>query len=277
MPKKPMHNFLKCAIFTAWLFANATSYAGLFDDDEARKAILDLRTKVELQNKEIAARQAELAARTELLEQTTKGILQLQNQIQLLREEIAKLRGSLEVQSNDISGLQKQTRDLSKEQKDLSKEQKDLAAATETKLKKLDPIVAQVDGRQITVEANEQRRYEAAIAQVRAGDFKSALASLSQFQIAYPESGYGPSVNYWIGNSHYANKDYKNAIATLQSLVASHPDYSRNVDAIFTTGLAQIESGDRRAGRRTLEVLIERFPEAPVALSAKERLATLRP
>jgi tol-pal system protein YbgF len=277
MPKKPTNHFLKCAFFATWLFANASSHAGLFDDDEARKAILDLRTKVELQNKEIAARQSELAARTELLEQTTKGILQLQNQIQQLRDEIAKLRGSVEVQTNDISGLQKQTQELSKDQKELFKEQKSLATATENKLKQLDPIVAQVDGKRITVEANEQRRYEAAIAQVRSGDFKSALTSLSQFQIVYPESGYGPSVNYWIGNSYYAIKDYKSAITTLQTLVSSHPDYPRNTDAIFTTGLAQIESGDRRTGRRTLELLIERFPDAPISLSAKERLATLRP
>jgi tol-pal system protein YbgF len=242
------------------------AHASLFDDDEARKAILDLRGKLEAQNRELQAKDAELSGRTDQLEQTIKGILQLQNQLQLLREDIARLRGQVEVQNNEIATFQKTILD-----------QRELIAATDNKFKKFEPQNIQVDGRTIAVEANEKRRYDSAISLVRAGDFKSALANLSQFQIAYPESGYAASVQYWIGSSHYALKDYKSAITTLQTLLTSQPDYSRNADAMFTMGLAQIESGDRRTGRRTLEVVVERYGETPVGQAAKERLTTLRP
>jgi TolA-binding protein len=107
------------------------------------------------------------------------------------------------------------------------------------------------------------------------------MAVLSQLRpmknAAYPESGYTPSVQYWIGSSHYALKDYKSAVTTLQALVNGQPDFSRSPEALFTMGLAQIESGDRRTGRRTLEIVTERYGETPVGQSAKERLTTLRP
>jgi tol-pal system protein YbgF len=241
------------------------SHAGLFDDDEARKAILDLRGKVEAQNKEILAKQAEQASRTDQLEQTTRGMLQLQNQIEQLRGELARLRGQLELQGNELSTVQQG-----------QKEQKDQLAAAEAKVKRFEPVAAQVDGRQILVDPAEKRRYDAAIALVRSGDFRNALVSLTGFQAAHPDSGYSPSVAYWVGSSHYALKDYKPAITTFQSLITAQPDYPRTIDAIFTMGLAQIESGDRRAGKKTLEGLVERYPDNPLAQSAKERLSTLK-
>jgi tol-pal system protein YbgF len=264
----PRYLFAACALCLA-----SIAQAGLFDDDEARKAILELRGKVEQQNKDLAAKQTELGARTELLEQSSRGILQLQNQIQVLRDEIAKLRGQLELQSNDTANLQKLVRD----QKDVIAANENRIIATETRLKQFEPVTAQLDGKQISVDVSEKKRYDSAIAMVRAGDFKSALTSLTQFQAAYPDSAYAASVSYWIGNSHYATKDYKSAITAFQSYLTSYADHPRVADAQFTLGLAQIESGDRKTGRRTLEIISERFPDTPLSQSAKERLATLKP
>jgi tol-pal system protein YbgF len=242
-----------------------TSHAGLFDDDEARKAILDLRTKVEAQNKDLLAKQAELGNRADQLEQTTRGILQLQNQIEQLRGELARLRGQFELQGNELAVVQKAQND-----------QKEQLAAAEAKVKRFEPVATQVDGRQILVDPTEKRRYDAAIALVRAGDFRNALVSLNGFQTAYPDSSYSSSVAYWVGSSHYALKDYKPAITTFQTLITAQPDYPRTIDAIFTMGLAQIESGDRRSGKRTLEIVVERYPDSSQAQSAKERLSTLK-
>jgi tol-pal system protein YbgF len=256
----------KLVLALGFALTGLTAQAGLFDDDEARKAILDLRAKLEAQTRESQNKDAELSNRADQLEQTVKGILLLQNQLQTLRDEIAKLRGQVEVQNNEIAGFQKSMLD-----------QRELIAATDGRIKRFEPQTVQVDGRNISVDANEKRRYDAAIAQVRSGDFKGALANLTLFQQTYPDSGYNPSVLYWIGSSHYALKDYKSAISILQNLISSQPDFSRGPDALYTMGLAQIESGDRRNGRRTLEVIAEKFGETPIGQSAKERLLTLRP
>ncbi len=269
--------FAHLAFAASLALLSASAQAGLFDDDEARKAILDLRAKVEAQNREIVAKQNELTAkqteltqRTDQLEQATRGLLQLQNQLQILRDELARLRGQVEVQSNEVSTLASSFAKT-------DKARQEQLAATEAALKRIEPVSVQLDGKTFTADVNEKRRFDAAMNQVRAGDFRLALTNLAQFQVAYPESGYATSVNYWIGASHYGLKDYRAAITSFQSLIAAQPAHARTPDAYFNLAAAQVESGDRRGGRRTLEILIERFPDAAITASARERLPTIRP
>ena len=60
-PKPLPHRFWFSACLLMALSAPA-AHAGLFDDDEARRAILDLRQKLEQGNEAQRARQAELNA-----------------------------------------------------------------------------------------------------------------------------------------------------------------------------------------------------------------------
>jgi septal ring factor EnvC (AmiA/AmiB activator) len=79
--------------------------AGLFDDDEARKAILDLRARITQSDEQSKARSAELAAaNAQLLEQVNalrRSLLDLNNQLELLRGDMAKLRGNDEQLQRD--------------------------------------------------------------------------------------------------------------------------------------------------------------------------------
>src|SRR5690606_34860680 len=93
------------ALLVALLVLASTPAHALFEDDGARKAILELRTRVDqLAN--------DFEARLSRLEQVSQGQLALQNQIDAMRQEIASLRGQVEVQANALSKTQKQQRDL---------------------------------------------------------------------------------------------------------------------------------------------------------------------
>ena len=82
----------------------ASVSAGLFDDDEARKAILDLRTRFEQGQQTQKSQQESIAKLTSrLAEQQNeqneqiavlkRSLLELYNQLETLRGEIAKMRG----------------------------------------------------------------------------------------------------------------------------------------------------------------------------------------
>lgn len=71
-----------CALAFLALTALPIGVANAFSDDEARKAILDLRQRVEEQRK--------------IMEQQANSILSLSNQIQVLRSDVAVLRGRVE-------------------------------------------------------------------------------------------------------------------------------------------------------------------------------------
>jgi tol-pal system protein YbgF len=235
--------------------------AQLFSDDEARRAILDVRSRVEQFQRDANRRLDELNARVERLEQTTRGQLELQNQIQALRQEIASLRGQVEVQTNELAKTQRAQRDLGSE--------------LDSRIKRFEPVAVSLDGKQVNVDQTERRAYEAALATFRGGDFRTAQTQFQQFQTAYPQSPYGPNVQYWIGSSQYAQKDNKGAISTLQGFVHRNPDHPRAADALLTVGNAQAESGDRKAATDTFRTIVEKYDGSGAAQTARERLVTL--
>ena len=235
--------------------------AQLFSDDEARRAILDLRGKLDLMQRDLTRRIDDMQTRLERMEQGSRGQLDLQNQLASMRQEIASLRGALEVQGNDLAQTDKRQRDASQD--------------LDTRLKRLEPTALNLDGKQITVDPAERRAYEAALAQLRNGDFKGAQAAFQQFQSAYPQSAYSAAVQYWIGSSQYAQKDSKAAIASLQTFVQRYPEHPRTPDALLTLGNALTDSGDRKAAADAYRLVVQKFPDSSAAPTARDRLAAL--
>lgn len=244
-------------VAAAALTAAAPAHA-LFGDDEARKAILDLRKKVDEQNQALAQKDAELAARLERLEAANRAQLEFANTLDALRREIAQLRGQVEQIAHEVATLQRRNRDL--------------YGDLDARLKKLEPMTVTVEGKQAVVERGEQAAYDAALAQFRASDFKGAIASLQTFLARYPQSAYAASAQYWLGSSHFALNDYKAAIAALQVIPERYRDSPRTPEALLTIAKSQIELNDRKSARSTLNRIITEYPETEAAKLAKERL-----
>jgi tol-pal system protein YbgF len=254
----------------AWALALAASslcaHAGLFDDEEARKAIVDLRTRISSNDENARARIAELASQnTQMLEQLQalrRSLLDLNNQLEATRVELAKLRGSDEQIGRDVSELQRR--------------QKDLAAGLDERLRKIEPQKVALDGIDIVVEPAEKRAYDDAMAALRGGDFDKANAAFAAFLRRFPNSGYEPSVRFWQGNALYGKRDHKEAIATFKAFVASAPDHPRAAEALLAMANSQAELKDVRAARKTIDDLMKAYPKSEAAQAGKDRLASLR-
>ncbi len=253
-------------VLAALSMVMSNARAGLFDDEEARKAIVDIRAKMAEQQRSLdgLAKQAnDLSNKIEKnVEPAIRSQLDLQNQIESMRQEIAKLRGQLEVQTNELAQTQKR--------------QRDVYADLDTRLKKYEPSQVQVDGKTVAVDPNEKRTYEAALAQFRAGDFRTAQTGFQTFVAQYPESAFTPSAVFWMGSAQFALKDYKNTITTNQLFLGKYADHPRAPDALLNVAYAQIETGDRRTARKTLETVVEKYADTPAAQTAKERMTSLR-
>jgi tol-pal system protein YbgF len=247
------------ALGMAALLAVAPAHA-LFGDDEARKAILDLRAKSAEQDKAMQQRfdalQAEIA-------RIQRNQLDLVSQIDALKQEIARLRGQNELLTNEIATLQKRSRDTYVE--------------LDGRLKALEPKPVTLDGKAVTVGRDEQGAYDAALVLFRAGDFQGAIRSLQTFLVRYPQSAYVPSAHYWIGNAHYALKDYRNAITAQQVVIDRFADTPRAPEALLNIAASQEELKQRTAARTTLQRLLKEYPDSESAKVAKERLAALGP
>ena len=234
--------------------APLAAHAGLFDDDEARRAILDARSRIENMQREMNSRLETKADKNSMLD--------LANQNEQLRLDVSKLRGQIEVLTNELANAQQR--------------QKDFYVDLDNRVRKLEPQKMTVDGREASVEQSEQRSYEAALALFKAGDYKNAVSGFSDFLRRYPQSGYAAAAQYWLGTAYYAQRDYRNAIAAQQVVAKSFPDSTRAPDALLNIATCYAELKDKVSARRTLDTLIAQYPDSAAAQTAKERLPTLR-
>ena len=269
----------------------SSAQAGLFEDDEARRAILELRQKVDQmqqqstqmqqqnvqmqqQNVQMQQQNAEQLRATKnenavsieqvnaQLTQLRRSLLELSNMIEGLRSELANSRGKSEQLARDLADAQRQ--------------QKDIVQGTEDRLKRLEPSKVSVDGLEFMALPAEIRDYDSALATMRKGDFAQALPAFSEFVRRYPASGYQPSALFWLGNLNYSQRNYKEALSHYRALVSASPVHLRAPEAMLSIANCQLELKDARASRKTLEELVKDYAESEAASLAKGRLAKMK-
>lgn len=235
----------------------------LFEDDEARKAIIELRQRVEINRQAAEAANARTAEQSRETQGTTsRSLLDLASQIEQLRAEIARLRGQNEQLSREVSELQRL--------------QKDVQSSVDERLRKVEPLKVTVDGLSFEAQPAEKQEYEAALESLRRSEFDAASQGFASLLRKYPDSGYTAPALYWLGNADYARREYKNAIEAHRRLIRSFPTHARAPEAMLGVANSQSELKDGKAAKRTLEDLVKTYPQSEAAVAARERLARLR-
>ena len=244
------------------LAASSIASAALFEDDEARRAILDLRQRVEAQRVAGERQVEELRRATEDNAQLRRSLLDLQSQIEALRGEIARLTGQEERLVRDLADVQRR--------------QKDIVQGVDDRLRKVEPSKVSVEGREFIADPAESRDFEAALAIFRRGEFPAAQVAFTEFIKRYPQSGFKSTALFWLGNAQYANRDYRGAIVNFRAMLTQAPDHPRAAEAVLSIANCQIELKDNAGARRTLDELIKAYPQSEAAVAAKERLTKVR-
>jgi tol-pal system protein YbgF len=232
------------SLVLAGLLSVSSAHAALFSDDEARRAILDLRQRVERQAEEIQNFQ--------------RNLLDQQNQFEALRAETARLRGEKEELTQEL------------------RRQQELSQGVDDRLKKFEPTKVKVDGVEFLADPAETKAYEEALSIFRSGDFAAASNAFNDFVNRNPKSGYAVPALFWLGNAQYANRDYKSAIRNFNTLLTRAPDHARASEAMLSVGNCQLELKDSKAARKTFADLIKAYPHTEAASAATERLAKLK-
>lgn len=241
-----------CLALAAWLPLQAQ--AGILSDDEARKAILDLRAKVDTLSRELNSRIDTKADKSAALEMVNRN--------EEMMAEIAKLRGQLEVLGNEISTTQKR--------------QKDFYTDLDARMRKLEPRQVTIDGQEAAVAPDEQATYDAAMATFKAGDYKMAATQLTEFVRRYPASGYAAGAQYWLGSAYYAQRDCKKAIAAHQVVASAYASSAKAPDAMLNIGTCHAELKDKKNATKAFKDLIAKYPDSAAAQAARDQLLSLR-
>lgn len=273
-----------------------SSHAGLFDDEEARKQILQLRTQLAETQRTLDQRVGELEAQAR-----NRSIIDLFNQVETLKTEFARLRGQIELLQNEMENTQKRQRDLYVDLDGrLRKMEAQLAEQARASQPPVVPPATSVPGGPamppgtvtppaatdpgrasppavvvpppVVDPVAEQRAYDQGLELFRGGRFAEAIAAFQAFNRNFPRSTLVPSAQYWIGNSLYATRDYRGAIAAQRQLITQYPDSAKASDALLNIATAQSDLGELQAARATLQEVVAKYPASEAGVKAKQRL-----
>lgn len=244
-------------LFCLALALPAPSWAGVFDDEEARRQIKDLR--------------AELTQTIEVLRQRVDGMaknqLDFANQVEGLRADVARLTGQIEVLTHSLDAAHKRQQDF---YVDLDNRLRKLEAGNVTAAPQ-DPAAPKSDPQA------EMRDYEAALGLFRASKFKEAQTAFETFLTTWPKAALLPNATYWLGSSLYQQKQFAKAAEVYGKIPATWPNDPKAPDALLARANAQVEAKDVSGAIQSLQLLVDKYPTSPAAETARTRLKTLAP
>ena len=240
---------VRIALFIVAL-GTVQAHAGVFDDEEARRQVADLKIKTEAR-----------------FDQQAKSQLDLANQIQQQADEISRLRGQLETLGYELETAKKR--------------QQDFYLDLDTRLRKFEAAASSnaaanpengANSRPANDPAKEGQEYEAALNLFKSGKYKDAATGFAAYVQKYPDSSLAPNAQYWLGNAWYAQRDCKRAIEAQSLVTAKYADSAKAPDAWLAIATCQQELGNPTGVKRSLETVISKYPGTPAADTARDRL-----
>lgn len=246
-----MKRLLPLAMLVA-LSSMGPAQAGLFTDDEARRAISDMRM--------------ELNGRLERLEASSRGQLELASQNELLKAEISRLHGQLEVLLHEVESLKQRQRDF---YVDLDTRVRQIES-NRTASAAMAPNTPPPDP------AAESAQYEAALNLLKEGRYKDALTAFEQFIRQHPQSTFLPGAHFWAGNAALQAKEVAAASTYFNTVLKTWPQDAAAPDAMLGLANSQQALGDAKTSQETLKKLVEQFPDSSAAQAARQRLGVKR-
>lgn len=234
---------IRVGVMTA--LAGVASGAMAFADDDARRAILDLRAQVKALEEQLTNTQMTFMTRLD----------SLQNQNRMLTGKVEELTNALKMEKRNS---------------------RELFGSLDERVGKFEPREVEVNGEKFTVQPQEQADYDAAIELLKAGDYRKALQSFTKFATDWTQSPYRADALYWRGSCHFALEQYKSTITVQNQLIRQYAKHPRVPDAMISVASAQAALGNVKAASATLNKVVKQYPDTEAAKAAANLLKTLK-
>lgn len=111
---------------------------------------------------------------------------------------------------------------------------------------------------------------------LKAGDVGAAREQFGKFLEQNPKHELAANAHYWIGETHYSEKNFESAILSYQEVIKNYPGKDKVLAAMLKQAMAFNEIKDEKSARFVLKKLIEGFPKSEEAKKAKAMLQEIK-
>lgn len=118
--------------------------------------------------------------------------------------------------------------------------------------------------------------YKEAYDTLKEGHPAEAREQFRRFLKLHPKSDLADNAQYWIGETHYVEKDYEKAILAFEELIKKYPKGDKVPGAMLKEAYAFLELKDKQNARTLLKRLVSLYPKSEEAVLAKKKLKELK-
>jgi tol-pal system protein YbgF len=215
-------------------------------------------------------------------------IAKLLNQIQDLQQTVQELRGQLDTQRHAMDALKDQQLTL---YKDLDTRISGLQVPPKNAISKINKPESAVIPAEKTADmpepkinvtqktsnnpADEQISYMAAYSLVEKKQYSKAELALQDFIKNYPNSGYTPNAEYWLGELFLQDKDYSRALAHFENVVNNYPSSNKSAASMYKLGVTLVANGQVSEAKARFNEVLQKYPDSDAAQLAANQLKVL--
>ncbi len=117
--------------------------------------------------------------------------------------------------------------------------------------------------------------YNNALRDYNAGKFDLATQEFGDYLKFYPNTDLAGNAQFYLADIEYRQANYAAAVKDYDKVLEEYPGGNKTPAAQLKKGMALIQLGQKDAGIRELKSLIQRYPQAIEATTAREQLKKL--
>lgn len=114
--------------------------------------------------------------------------------------------------------------------------------------------------------------YNNALHDYNAAKYQLAFQEFSDYLKFYPQTELAGNAQFYVADIEYRQGNYEQAAKDYDKVLEQYPGGNKTASAELRKGFALLELGQRQAGVRELNNLIQRFPRSVEAAEARDRL-----
>jgi tol-pal system protein YbgF len=116
---------------------------------------------------------------------------------------------------------------------------------------------------------NPKQLYEAAYGYLLQQDYSAAQAGFSDFLKRYPKDSLAPNALYWLGETHYVQRNFADAAEAFDLVTTSFGSSGKAADAQLKRGMALAQLGKKKDACAAFRDVGSKFPNAPAVVKSK--------
>jgi len=115
--------------------------------------------------------------------------------------------------------------------------------------------------------ASPREQYDYAFELLKKREYRDAGVALESFLDKNPDDPLAANAIYWLGETHYVQKEYKAAAKVFLDGYQKYPTGSKAPDNLLKLGMSLAAYGDADNACKTFKKLLSTFPKAPVRIT----------